>query len=177
MSEPSMHDLAARLARGDEAAFAELYDACADRLHAYLVGRLGCTETASDVMQSAFLRVVKSRRRFRAVENPVAYVFQIARNEMARSIGKRRLNKNEFPAEVLFATGTDLQSEAENAEVAAAALARLANDERELIELRVFVGLTFGEIAEIVGRPQATVATQYRRAIESLRGWLTRQFR
>ncbi|MEX2316190.1 MAG: RNA polymerase sigma factor [Pirellulales bacterium] len=177
MSEPSMHDLAARLARGDEAAFTELYDACADRLHAYLVGRLGSRDVASDVLQTAFLRAVRSRRRFRKVENPVAYLFQIARNEVAREIGRRRSNEQAVPSDELFAVASDMNGQAEYAEVAAAALARLSEAERELVVLKIFGGLTFREIAQIVGRPQATVATQYRRAIESLRGWLTRQLR
>jgi len=49
MSDSPTHDLAARLARGDDAAFAELYDACADRLHGYLAARLGSRDAASDV--------------------------------------------------------------------------------------------------------------------------------
>ena len=36
-----MQPLADRLARGDDSAFAELYDACADRLHRYAAVRLG----------------------------------------------------------------------------------------------------------------------------------------
>ena len=56
--------LAARLARGEEAAFADLYDACADRLHHYLTGRLGSADRAADVLQSTFVRVVQSRRQF-----------------------------------------------------------------------------------------------------------------
>lgn len=47
-----MQSLAARLARGEESAFAELYDACADRLHNYLAGRLGSRDRADDVLQS-----------------------------------------------------------------------------------------------------------------------------
>src|SRR5262245_56875923 len=88
MSDEPMHDLAARLARGDEAAFAQLYDACADRLHRYLALRLGSTDAASDVLQTAFLRAVKSRRRFARVTNPVAYLFQIARNEALRDMSR-----------------------------------------------------------------------------------------
>ncbi len=88
-----MHDLAARLARGEEAAFAELYDACADRLHHYLAVRLGSRDAAGDVVQATFLRVVKSRKRFRGVENPVAYVFQIARNEAVRWVKRREGNR------------------------------------------------------------------------------------
>ena len=80
-----MHELGARLARGEEAAFAELYDSCADRLHRYVAVRLGSREAAADVVQSAFLRAVRSRRRFRRVENPLAYMFQIVRNETARA--------------------------------------------------------------------------------------------
>ena len=57
------------------------------------------------------------------------------------------------------------------------ALDRLDVNERELVELKIYAGLTFREIAEVVSRPQATVATQYRRALESLRTWLTKQYR
>ncbi len=171
-----MQELAARLARGDEAAFGELYDACADRLHRYVAARLGSREAAADVVQSVFLRAVKSRRRFRRVENPVAYLFQIARNETARAATRKTRQKEQSLAAGEWCQDADLPGEqAENAEAARAALARLAPDDRELIELKVFAGLTFREIAAVTGRPQGTVATRYRRALESLRSWLTRQ--
>jgi len=174
MSDSPTHDLAARLARGDEAAFAELYDACADRLHGYLAAKLGSRDAASDVVQNAFLRAVKSRRRFRGVENPVAYMFQIARNEAARVATKRRFVTQALPATDVF---TAANEDTDDAEVIAAALLRLAAADRELVELKIYAGLTFSEIADIVGRPPATVATQYRRALASLREWLARQYR
>ena len=174
MSDSPTHDLAARLARGEEAAFAELYDACADRLHGYLAARLGSRDAASDVLQSAFLRAVKSRRRFRGVENPVAYMFQIARNEVARLVGKRRVTIKTLPIEDAFFAASE---NGDDAEAIAAAIARLDDDDRELVELKIYAGLTFREIATIVDRPPATVATRYRRALESLRQWLVKQFR
>jgi RNA polymerase sigma-70 factor (ECF subfamily) len=174
MSDSPSQDLADRLARGDEAAFAELYDACADRLHGFLAARLGSRDAASDVMQNAFLRAVKSRRRFRGVENPVAYLFQIARNEALRYQAKQPQPETTLPSdEALTTAGPNF----EDAEVVNAALAQLTADDRELVELKILAGFTFREIAEIVGRPQATVATQYRRALESLRPWLARQYR
>ena len=48
----------------------------------------------------------------------------------------------------------------------AAAIARLDADDRELVELKVFGGLTLREIAEVTGHPPGTVATRYRRAID-----------
>jgi RNA polymerase sigma-70 factor, ECF subfamily len=169
-----LKDLAARLARGEEAAFAELYDACVGQLYGYLVARLGSHDAAGDVLQSAFLRAVKSRRRFRGVENPVAYLFQIARNEAARAMGRRRIVTHSLPAAEPYANTND---NSDDAEAVAAALNRLEADDRELVELKIFAGLTFREIAAIVDRPPATVATRYRRALESLRDWLTRQYR
>jgi RNA polymerase sigma-70 factor (ECF subfamily) len=176
--DASLKELAARLARGEGAAFAELYDACADRLHGYLAARFGSRDAASDVLQSAFLRAVKSRRRFRGVENPVAYMFQIARNEAARMARKRpSATPWSAVAESVAEPFTNTIHDPGDAEAIAAAIARLEPDDQELVELKIHAGLTFREIGAIVDRPPATVATRYRRAIETLRGWLTKEFR
>jgi len=65
----------------------------------------------------------------------------------------------------------------DDAEVIAAALGQLAVEDRELVELKVFAGLTFREIAAVTGLPQGTVATRFRRAIDSMRPWLVKQMR
>jgi RNA polymerase sigma-70 factor (ECF subfamily) len=125
-----MQELAARLARGEEAAFVELYDSCADRLHRYVAVRLGSRDAAADVVQSVFLRAVKSRRRFRRVENPVAYMFQIARNEAARAAKRSRNVGQSLPADELFAAASDAPGQQDDAEVVAAALGRLRRGSR-----------------------------------------------
>ncbi len=56
-----MENLGARLAEGDQAAFAELYRACADRLHHYLTVRLGSRQDAEDVLQETFVRLARNR--------------------------------------------------------------------------------------------------------------------
>src|SRR5262245_52254973 len=172
-----MASLAARLADGEDAAFAELYDACADRLHRYAWARLGSADAAGDVVQTVFLRAVTSRRRFRGVENPIAYVFEIARNETARAASRRGLRREVgIEGDGPWQCGAQPHGD-EDAEVVRAALARLAEDDREIVELKAFGGLTFAEIGAMIGRPAATVATRHRRALESLRGWLERQLR
>jgi RNA polymerase sigma-70 factor (ECF subfamily) len=165
--------LAARLARGDDAAFAELYDACVDRLYGYLTRRLGCTHQAADVVQNAFLRAVEHRKQFAKTLNPVAYLFQIARNEATRyqtrnSTKRRRKVSIDQTIAAPIATGDET-------EFLNAALARLDSDDREIVELKIHGGLTFEEIGQVMERPAATAATQYRRALESLRHWLVRQ--
>jgi RNA polymerase sigma-70 factor (ECF subfamily) len=177
MSEVPMHELAARLARGEEAAFAELYDAAADRLHHYLTARLGSRDAASDVLQIAFLRMVKSRKQFRGVENPVAYLFQTARNEAVRWVKRHRITSRPLAADEICVSSVDAFGQQDDAEVVAAALGRLSVEDREIVELKVFASLTIREIADVTGLPQGTVATRFRRALEALRPWVTKQLR
>ena len=79
-----MATLQARLARGEPAAFAELYDACADRVGHYLLVRLGSWADADDALQETFLRLARTREKLAEVDNLEAYVITIARNEAAR---------------------------------------------------------------------------------------------
>ncbi len=167
--------LARRLARGEEAAFAELYDACSQRLLRYLAVRLTSPDQAADVLQAAMLRAVKSRRRFAKVDSPVAYLFQIARNEAAR-LAKRQARRSEQTLSAKqMAQLVDETSDTDHVEIVLAALAQLKVEDREVVQLKIYAGLTFREIAEAVGRPEATVATRYRRALDSLRPWLAKQ--
>ena len=174
-----MHELSKRVARGDQAAFAELYDACADRVQRYLIVRLGSRHDADDVLQETFVRLARARRRLRKVENLVAYVFGVARNEAARWLRRKR----RAGAEVSTSGTEALSREAvpdgiqarEAADLIAAGLDRLARQQREIVELKAFGGLTFREIGEVTGLPQGTVATRYRAAVGRLRGWLARE--
>lgn len=158
---------------------AELYDACADRIHHYLVTYLGSRGDADDVLQETFVRLVQSRRRLARVGNLVGYAFIVARNEAMRLAGRRaRAGQGRpMPADdALFveARGSDREAR-QRAEMVAAALARLGPELREVVELKSYAGLTLREIGEVTGLPQGTVATRYRTALDHLRRWLVRQ--
>jgi len=173
-----MESLAKRLAQGEPAAFAELYDVCADRLHHYLAVRMGSYDAARDVLQDTFVRLVRSRRRFAGVENPVAYTFAVARNEARRAAGRgaREKHRPTATADELLVAAPDDHAARQAAESVAAALARLSEELREIIELKHYAELTFREIAEVTGLPQGTAATRYRTAIGRLRGFLAKDW-
>ena len=169
-----MANLADRLARGEPAAFAELYDDCANRLHHFLVIHLGSPTDAEDVVQETFARLARSRKKLRGVENLTAYVFTVARNEAARlrrnqTRARRVLEVRPPPDEY-----SDDAAAIEATETVRAALERLPPEQREIVELKAFGGLTLREIAETTALPPGTVATRYRTAMERLREWLTR---
>jgi RNA polymerase sigma-70 factor (ECF subfamily) len=166
------------LARGEPAAFAELYDACADRVGHYLVVRLGSREDADDALQETFLRLVRMRKKLAKVENLVAYVFTVARNEAARlAARKARRRRQQVPltGEELFHCSPSADGMQEAAETVARALEGLNLDLREIVELKTYAGLTFQQIGQVTGLPQGTVATRYRSAVAKMQSWLGRQ--
>jgi RNA polymerase sigma-70 factor (ECF subfamily) len=174
-----MNKRAERLARGDPAAFAELYDACADRIHHHLVVRLGSRADADDVLQETFVRVARTRKKLMGVENLVAYVFATARNEAIRLLERRAREGCLWEAAALGslfceATRDDIRG-IETAEWVAASLARLSHDLREIVELKIYADLTFREISELTGLPQGTVATRYRSALEKMRSQMAKE--
>ena len=174
-----MEALGKRLAAGEPSAFAELYDLCAARVHHYVAVRLSSRDAADEVLQEVFVRLVRRRQQLAAVENLLSYVFTIARNEANRHAGRRgRDSKHRQPltAEQLFdETGGDDLELREAAESVTVALQQLPEELREVIELKIYAGLTFREIAELLAIPQGTVATRYRTALGRLKEWFARQ--
>jgi RNA polymerase sigma-70 factor (ECF subfamily) len=167
------------LASGDVAAFAELYDACAGRVHRYLVARLGSRSDAEDVLQEVFVRLARARKRLGGVANLGAYVLAVARNEAARLAARRARDacSETILADevVLCEAAADDRGARETAEWVRAALGRLEPALREIVELKIYAGLTFQEISEVTGLPQGTAATRYRKALEKMRSQLARQ--
>jgi RNA polymerase sigma-70 factor (ECF subfamily) len=176
--EGAMEPVGQRLAAGEPDAFAALYGHLATRCHHYLVAKLRCRDAADEVLQDIFVRLVRQRDRLAGVENLTAYVFAVARNEVARFCERRG---REGPRQSLAAEDVFLEAKSDDparrdeAECAARALEQLADDVREIVELKIYGGLTFREIAELLEMPQGTVATRYRTALARLKDWFARQ--
>jgi len=173
-----MATLPARLAQGDQAAFAELYDAYAARVGHYLLVRLGSRDDADEVLQETFLRLARSRHKLAKVDDLEAYVITIARNEAARRAAgnaRRRQQQKPLEGQDLFCCRPNDADVREIAETIAAALNGLNADLREIVELKTYAGLTFQQIGQVTGLPQGTVATRYRSALAKMQSWFARQ--
>jgi RNA polymerase sigma-70 factor, ECF subfamily len=174
----SMNTLQARLARGDPAAFAELYDAYADRLGHYLLVRLGSWNDADDVLQEPFLRLARLRCKLANVTDLDAYLITVARNEAARlaaNASRRRQKQEPLGSQNLFCDASNDADAKAAAETVAAALNCLDADLREIVELKTYAGLTFQQISQVTGLPQGTAATRYRTALAKMQTWFARQ--
>jgi RNA polymerase sigma-70 factor, ECF subfamily len=154
---------------------ARLYDEYGDSMYRYLAAKLGSTGDAEDVLQEIFCRLVRYSARLRLARRPRAFVFRVARNEAnrflrARIERNRALGPMETSPDSLLCSyaGPDMPTE----RLVADALAQIPGDQREVVVLKVFEGLTFREIAAVCEEPIPTVASRYRYGVEKLRDLL-----
>ena len=151
----------------------ELYERHGESLYRYLMFKLGAAEDAEDVLQESFCRFARYDLRWRFIRNPQAFVFRVARNEADRFL-RRKLGRRE--GERMIANGgmgAFAMAFAAPSEPTAALLleraGQLPAEQREVVYLKIFDGLTFREIASVCGISTNTAASRYRYGIEKLR--------
>ncbi|MGE0435221.1 MAG: RNA polymerase sigma factor [Planctomycetota bacterium] len=169
--------LQARLAAGEEAAFAELYDthgAQLFRIATAIVGA-GRQADAEDALQDVFTGLVRVRRSLARVDNLAGYLVASVRRAAIRRRRQPRLAA--LPDADLT---PDAPSPAHDGAWSAAgsallerALAALPDDQREVLALKFEAGLTFADIASALGISPNTAASRYRYALEKLRERMT----
>ncbi len=99
VTEPSVDGADAameRYANGDEAAFAELYDAVAPRLLGFLRKALRDDSAAEDLMQQALLQIHRARGSFIPGAPVIPWAFAIARRLIIDSARRRRIERRLF---------------------------------------------------------------------------------
>jgi RNA polymerase sigma-70 factor, ECF subfamily len=169
-------DLVRRLQRRDPRAMADLYDRYGRLAYALILRVVRDGAIAEDLVQETFLRVWNRVQGFDAERGGLgAWLLAVARNRaidyLRSSAGRMRnaleVAETEHPA--LFA---DMEKELLNSDRVRrvrAALAKLTENQRTVIELAYFEGLSQTEMAERMRQPLGTVKTWVRTALKSLR--------
>lgn len=160
--------LAERSAQGDQGAFEQLYLALVEDVYAYV--RPNCAEpgTAEDIVANVFLRAWRSSGSYRCGSLQFRHwLFGITRNEV------RAHWKQYHPSlPILDRDFRDdgYEGSAERARaVVAAALARLTEEQRQVVVLRYFESRSHEEIAAMLGKREGAVRAQLMRAMRRLR--------
>lgn len=169
-----------RYARGDDHAFAEIYDGLAPRLQSFLVRYTNDRARAEDVVQQTMLQIHRNRGRFSLGGQVVPWAFAIARRlliDQHRRGGREVLaptgddNLTQLLAAV-DAPADDIAIAKEVAARLAAELARLPENQRVAFELIKQDGLSVAEAAQVLGTTVAAVKLRAHRAYEALRAVL-----
>jgi RNA polymerase sigma-70 factor (ECF subfamily) len=167
--------LARRAAEGDASALAACYDLYAQSLYRLALAILRSEADAEDVVVDVLLDLVG--RRGAPIEDLRAFLMASARR---RAISLLRKRKRERPMADLASGGAgskpallfNAQNDPQRAALARdleKAMADLPVEQREVVALKVYEGMSFAEIASLVGVPANTAASRYRYAMEKLR--------
>ncbi len=174
-------ELLVAMAQCEQQALAELYDRYAIVLYTLALKILGNAATAQDVVQEAFLTAWRkaalySQKRGNvrtwlivlcrnlAIDHYRAKMRQASRRVELESVGEILIEHDQSPADAAVAR--------EDGRLLRQALEQLPREQRDVIELAYFRGLSQSEIAEATNTPLGTVKTRTRQAMMKLRGYL-----
>ena len=154
--------------------FEVFYDAHAPGLFGFVRSYLGSPEEAEDAVHDVFVSILK-KERWRRAENPSAYLYKAVRNEALSRLRKRAVRERATKALIQGAPlveAVDSGTVQEDAVEVNRALGALPTEQREVVVLKVYRGMTYREIGQITGVSANTAASRYRYAITKLQSLL-----
>jgi RNA polymerase sigma-70 factor (ECF subfamily) len=142
-----------------------LYDTHGASLYRYALMLLADAAAAEDVVHQVFSAILRKPPGF---DNELHYLRRAVRNECYSHLRRRRRDDDLASRSPLVEPLVDAVSR-EDRSALDAAIHGLSPEQREVIHLHVFEGLTFREIAEASATSINTIAARYRYALEQMR--------
>jgi len=161
-------------ARSPEA-WTQIYETNHAKLFRYVLARVGDQHIAEDLTATVFVEALKGIDSYVNRGRPLlAWLYTIARNVVNyhhRSLFKRKASDRAWEGEPSSAGVNQLSDPALAVEGwdLREAISHLSSEQREVIILRYFVGLTTPEVAGVVGKHERAVYSLHTRAIKALR--------
>jgi RNA polymerase sigma-70 factor (ECF subfamily) len=181
---PSDEELVAAFQAGDASAFDLLVSRWDRKIQGAIYRVVGASEDSRDLCQEVFLKAYRALGGFKQEARFSSWLYQIALNACRDRLRRRRgrtqvslddLADGEREPLQRGPSALDLVEAQDLARAVAAAMATLPDEQREVIALKEYQGLTFVEIAETLGVPVSTVKTRLYRGLGLLRQQLERQ--
>jgi len=167
-----------KVAQGDRAAFITLYDRFSTPLYSLAIKMLANETEAQDLLQEVFLSVWNKAETYRAQRGSAfSWVVAQLRNRAIDRIRSRRRRGEllEANAPELEPTSSATTSSAENCDLGErarevrSALGQLSDEQRQVLRLAYFDGLTQSEIADRLEEPLGTIKARAQRGMARMR--------
>ena len=173
MDDETLDRLVERAKEGDSEAFGAIFDAYAGPIHRFIASRVNRPSDAEDLTQLVFVKALEALPRYEARGIPFGgWLFRLARNAIIDQVRTRRDHLSLVAAvtrETEDAGPEAMAALRDDLDRVARALIELTDDQREVIELRFFAGLSVHETADAMGRQDGTVRGLQFRALAALR--------
>ena len=185
MQDEADEDLMVQYQRGEVRAFEILLQRHRRPVYNFILRFVGDKETAEDLLQEAFLRVIKGADAYKRQAKFTTWLYTIARN-LCVDQSRRRKHRKHASLDAPMSSSEDSSTlldvlpssemasdrKSVNKELHATmqrAIAALSEEQREVFLMREFLDLPFKQIADVVGVPENTVKSRMRYALEKLR--------
>jgi RNA polymerase sigma-70 factor (ECF subfamily) len=150
-----------------------LYDEHAQPLYAFLLNLTRDEADTRDLLQDIFIKLARDPGLLNGVRDERAFLIRLAHNaaiDLMRRRGTRDKTRDQFAAESIspFAPTGDPDEQTFRAALAGA-LAELPLEQRAVVHLKLWEGLTFEQIAGALDIPLNTAASRYRYGLDKLR--------
>jgi len=150
-----------------------LYDEHAQSLYAFLLNLTRNEGDTRDLLQEVFVKIAREPALLDGVRVERAFLIRLAHNaaiDLMRRRGSRERTKENFATEriTLFAPVDDPDARLFQGQLAEA-LGRLPDDQRAVVHLKLWGGLTFEAIADALEISPNTAASRYRYGLDKLR--------
>ena len=150
-----------------------LYDDHVQALFVFLLNFTRDEADTRDVLQEIFVKLARQPDLLDAAQDERAFLLRLAHNaaiDLMRRRGARDKHHEQFGAEQLSSFApTDDPDETAFREELSSALGELPSDQRAVVHLKLWEGLTFEAIAEALDLRPNTAASRYRYGIDKLR--------
>jgi RNA polymerase sigma-70 factor, ECF subfamily len=173
MDDETLDRLVELAKAGDAEAFGRIFDEFHGAIYRFVASRVGSPSDAEDLTQLVFVKAFEALPRYEVRGTPIGgWLFRLARNA---TIDHVRTNREH--ADLAVASGRASEERGPEGitilrtdlDAVAGAIRRLTPEQREVIILRFFAGLTPREVGELMDRSDGTIRGLQFRAIEALR--------
>lgn len=149
-------------------ALGALFDLTAARCLRYAQSITRSQEDAEDALQAAMVRITVKPQSLAGANHPWPYFLRVVRNEALKIVRRRRsVNATAGFVDKPVESEDSVEKDDCRSQIRLA-LHRLPENQREVVILKIWEGMTFAEIADVLGKSPNTVASRYRYAMEKL---------
>lgn len=171
---PDDSALMLRYRDGDTAAFETLYHRHNDALYRYLLRLCGHRDTAEDLFQEVWGKIIKSRASYRASARFTTFLYRVAHNCFIDHLRRNKRHSNNFELDEEREADRGEQPDVRTERLLARqrlnrALLELPDEQRDTFLLHEEAGLTVEQIAAVTGCKRETAKSRLRYANKKLR--------
>jgi RNA polymerase sigma factor (sigma-70 family) len=172
---PTDEELMSAYVSGEVRAFERLFARLAPRVHGFFLRSFRDAAVADDLLQVTFMKVHRARSQYRNDLKVAPWLFAVAARVRLDELRRRLRLPEDADEEALARADEKLSREAEPkadgdvAETVRRALEALPESQRTVIHLHRYEGLTFAEIARVLGTTPGAVKLRAFRGYETLR--------